>query len=79
MTELFRHIANVEIYMDDLLICEETLEQFERTTEVMEVISRNRLTLNESKCEYGRTELKSLEFRISQQKFHCWKAESNRY
>lgn len=69
MTELFGHIANVQIYMDDLLICEETLEQLEKTTaEVMKVMSTNHLTLNELKCEYNRTELEFLGFTISQQK-----------
>jgi hypothetical protein len=68
MEEILDGIPNVIIYIDDVLIFAETLEELRDTTaKVLARLSANNLTLNEGKCEYEKESLLFLGHELSSQ------------
>jgi len=57
----------VVVYLDDILIFMETLEEHQRVTwRVMELLQKNNLFLKPEKCEFKKTEVEYLRVIISQ-------------
>jgi len=57
----------VVVYLDDILIFMETLEEHRRVTRrVMELLRKNNLFLKPEKCEFEKTEVEYLRVIISQ-------------
>jgi len=57
----------VVVYLDDILILTETLEEHQRVTRrVMELLRKNNLFLKPKKCEFKKTEVEYLGVIISQ-------------
>jgi len=57
----------VVVYLDDILIFTETLEEHRRVTRrVMELLRKNNLFLKPEKCEFEKTEVEYLRVIISQ-------------
>lgn len=65
MESILRDCEGIVVYLDDILICAETLEELEiRTNKVLEALKRNNLTLNEEKCQYNLEEVDFLGFHL---------------
>lgn len=63
-------IPGVIVYIDDILIFAESLDELKaRTARVLSVLSKNNLTLNEDKCEFEKRETKFLGHRLSAEGF----------
>ena len=59
--------TGVVIYLDDILIYADTVEQLrQRTEEVKSRLAKNNLTLNSEKCAYERTEMEFLGLQLSE-------------
>lgn len=66
MENVLAGIPNVIVYIDDILIFAESLDELNDTTEkVLSALKRNNLTLNIDKCEYAKASLKFIGHRIS--------------
>lgn len=64
--EVLRNVNNIFIYIDDVIIASSS--EFEHRVHVREVLSRlNKygITINMAKCEFGKSELNFLGFRVS--------------
>src|ERR1700731_4039023 len=60
-------MGHVFIYVDDILIAADTLEELQNySAQVFSVLRDNNLTVNPSKCEFKRTEVTYLGVKISQ-------------
>lgn len=56
MCRLLEEIPNVIIYIDDVLIYADSLEELRETTaKVMRILRNNNLTLTTTKCELDKT------------------------
>lgn len=70
MERMLKNCEGVIVFIDDILIFAETLTELHtRVEKVLEVIARNRLTLNKAKCEYDLTEVTFLGFKINKNGF----------
>lgn len=66
MEAMLKDFENVIVYLDDILIYAKDLNQLRETTRsVVTTLRNNKLTLNEEKCEFERTELMFLGHRVS--------------
>lgn len=66
MEDILRAVTNVIIYIDDVLVFAKTLQDLRKYTKaVLAALKKNNLTLNESKCEYEKTDLEFLGHEIS--------------
>jgi hypothetical protein len=70
MNEIFQNLISegvVVVYMNDILIFTETLEQHrEITRRVLEILRRHKLFLKPAKCEFEKTKVEYLGLVISQ-------------
>ena len=56
------------VYLDDILIFSETLEEHKvHVRQILEVLKKESLIANKKKCEFGKTELTFVGFRITAQ------------
>lgn len=66
MEDLIRDIPNVIVYIDDLLIHAKDISSLRSTTgEVLKVLKKNCLTLNDKKCDFEKTELQFLGHKLT--------------
>lgn len=71
IARLFVGIDNVIVYIDDILIFAQTLEELRKTVnEVHQILRANNLTLNVVKCEYDKTNIKFLGHQLDGDGFH---------
>lgn len=71
MVRLFVGIDNVIVYIDDVLIFAETLEELRQTvSKVLQILRANNLTLNTAKCEYDKNRIKFLGHQLDADGFH---------
>ncbi|XP_058449301.1 uncharacterized protein K02A2.6-like [Malaya genurostris] len=76
MCRILDGIRNVIVYLDDILIFGESLEDLRSTTaQVLQILRQNNLTLNMAKCEFDRTYVKFLGHNIDQNGFHVDEAK----
>lgn len=76
MMRIFKEICNVIIYIDDILIYGESLEELHKTvSEVLRVLRANNLTLNEAKCEFDKVRVKFLGHELDENGFHIDEAK----
>lgn len=66
MENILTGIPKVVVYLDDILIFAENIDELNEITEkVLSALKRNNLTLNTDKCEYAKASLKFIGHRIS--------------
>ncbi|XP_062556606.1 uncharacterized protein K02A2.6-like [Armigeres subalbatus] len=71
MTRILKPVKNKIIYIDDVLIFADCLEDLRKTVcEVLKILRANNLTLNSAKCEFDQTRLKFLGHEIDENGFH---------
>ncbi|XP_062713419.1 uncharacterized protein LOC134290321 [Aedes albopictus] len=71
MNRLFAGMENVIVYIDDILIFAETLDELRQTVEkVLQILRENNLTLNRAKCEYDKSSLTFLGQLLDGDGFH---------
>lgn len=71
MTRILKDVKNIIVYIDDILIFARTLEELRETVaKVLRILRKNNLTLNVSKCEYDKTQIKFLGHQLDQHGFH---------
>lgn len=76
MCRLLEEIPNVIIYIDDVLIYADSLEELRETTaKVMRILRNNNLTLNTTKCELDKTRIKFLGHELDADGFHVDEAK----
>lgn len=78
MCRLLEGIDNVIVYIDDILIFANTLEELRATTaRVLKILRENNLTLNIAKCELDKTHLKFLGHELDGDGFHVDESKVN--
>ncbi|XP_062538950.1 uncharacterized protein LOC134207247 [Armigeres subalbatus] len=76
MVRILETIENKIVYIDDILIFEENLEDLHKTVaQVLEILKANNLTLNLDKCEYDKTRVTFLGHELDQNGFHIEEAK----
>lgn len=71
MCRLLESVGNIIVYIDDVLLFAETLEQLRLiTAQVLQIFRRNCLSLNEAKCEYEKTRIQFLGHKLDANGFH---------
>lgn len=71
MVRLLAGVENVIVYIDDVLIFAETLNELRQTVgKVLEILRDNNLTLNNAKCEYDKSSIKFLGHQLDGEGFH---------
>lgn len=67
MSRILERIENKIIYIDDVLIFANTIEESHKTVvQVLQIFRENKLTLNNSKCEYDKTRITFLGHELDQ-------------
>ena len=67
MDQILIVMGHVFVYVDDILIAADTLEElWNYSAQVFSILWDNNLTVNPSKCEFERTEVTYLGVKISQ-------------
>ena len=67
MESLFRNRQGLVVFLDDILIYAQTLEELrERTNIVMDILSKNCLSLNTEKCVFEKTKMDFIGFTIDE-------------
>ncbi|XP_062700412.1 uncharacterized protein K02A2.6-like [Aedes albopictus] len=71
MTRILKDVKNKVVYIDDVLLFAETVEELRQTVaQVLQILRSNNLTLNASKCEYDRTRINFLGHELSEKGFN---------
>ncbi|XP_062542479.1 uncharacterized protein K02A2.6-like [Armigeres subalbatus] len=71
MSRILKDVENKIVYIDDILLFADSLEQLRATvTHVLKVLRSNNLTLNTSKCEFDRSRLIFLGHEVSEKGFN---------
>lgn len=71
MSRILSGEKQVIVYIDDVLIFAESLEELRETVKrVLAIFEANNLTLNTAKCEFDRTRIKFLGHEVDQDGFH---------
>lgn len=65
MDSIFSNVPNVYIYIDDILIASDSVEQHSQDlTKVLSILTENKLRISIDKCEFFKTSLKFLGYEI---------------
>lgn len=76
MSRILLGIENVIVYIDDILIFADTLENLRKTVaRVLKALRANNLTLNTEKCEFDRERVKFLGHELDKDGLHVDKAK----
>lgn len=76
MSRVLEPVENKIVYIDDVLLFAETLEELHETVaEVLRIFKENNLTLNIDKCEYDKTRISFLGHELDQDGFHIEEAK----
>lgn len=76
MCRILKGIKNVIIYIDDILIFANSIEDLRITVaEVLQVLRANNLTLNYEKCEYDKERISFLGHELDKEGFHIDEAK----
>lgn len=71
MMRILKDVSNVIVFIDDILIFADTLEELRATvTKVLKILKQNNLTLNTTKCDFDKTRLKFLGHELDAEGFH---------
>lgn len=71
MENLFRDVEGVAVFLDDILVYAENIEDLrQRTEKVLEIIKKNNLTLNQDKCEFEKDSIEFLGFKVDKDGFN---------
>lgn len=71
MTRILRNVENKIVYIDDILVYAETLEELRKTVaQVLQILRANNLTLNIAKCQFDRTKVSFLGHELSEEGFN---------
>lgn len=71
MCRLLENVDNIIVYIDDVLLFAETLEQLRlTTTKVLQIFRNNCLSLNNAKCEFEKTRIQFLGHELDANGFH---------
>lgn len=76
MARILETIENKIVYIDDVLLFADTLEELHETVaQTLEILKANNLTLNEEKCEYDKTRITFLGHELDEDGFHIEEAK----
>lgn len=76
MSRILEGVKNIIVYIDDILIFAETLEELRKTTaQVLRILRTNNLTVNTDKCEFDRTRIKFLGHELDENGFNIDEAK----
>lgn len=76
MTRILETVENKIVYIDDVLLFADNLEELHKTVaQVLEILRANNLTLNSDKCEYDKTKITFLGHELDQDGFHIEEAK----
>lgn len=76
MTRILESVENKIVYIDDVLLFADNLEELHKTVaQVLEILRANNLTLNADKCEYDKTQITFLGHELDQDGFHIEEAK----
>lgn len=71
MSRILKDVENKIVYIDDILIFAETVEELRKTVaRVLQILRSNNLTLNTSKCEFDKTHVTFLGHELSENGFN---------
>lgn len=71
MVHLLAGIDNTIVYIDDILLFAETLDELRQSvSKVLQILQQNNLTLNTAKCEYDKSRIKFLGHQLDGDGFH---------
>ncbi|XP_055522745.1 uncharacterized protein K02A2.6-like [Wyeomyia smithii] len=71
MTRTLEGVENKIVYLDDILVFANSLEELHKTVaQVLQIRRHNNLTLNDSKCEFDKTRITFLGHELDQNGFH---------
>ncbi|XP_055619507.1 uncharacterized protein K02A2.6-like [Toxorhynchites rutilus septentrionalis] len=71
MSRILKDADNIIVYIDDILIFAQTLEELRRSVaNVLKILRKNNLTLNIEKCEFDRTKIKFLGHELDAEGFY---------
>lgn len=76
MTRILESVKNKVIYIDDVLLFADSLEELHKTVaQVLRILRNHNLTLNTEKCEFDKTELTFLGHKLDKDGFHIEEAK----
>lgn len=76
MSRILESVENKIVYIDDVLLFADSLEELHDTVDqVLEILRSNNLTLNSAKCEYDKTEITFLGHKLDANGFHIEEAK----
>lgn len=76
MSRILEGVKNIIVYIDDILIFAENLEELRKTAaEVLRILRVNNLTINADKCEFDKTRIKFLGHELDQNGFNIDEAK----
>lgn len=71
MMRILKDVGNIIVYIDDILIFAETLEDLRKTvSKVLLILKENNLTLNADKCQFDKRRIKFLGHELDEEGFH---------
>ncbi|XP_065087250.1 uncharacterized protein K02A2.6-like [Ochlerotatus camptorhynchus] len=71
MSRILEEVKNKIVYIDDILLYAETLEELRKTVaHVLRILNTNNLTLNMAKCEFDQTRIKFLGHELDKSGFN---------
>lgn len=76
MSRILEDVENKIVYIDDILMFADSLEELHRiVAKVLKILRANNLTLNTNKCEYDKTQITFLGHMLDEEGFHVEEAK----
>ncbi|XP_058827131.1 uncharacterized protein K02A2.6-like [Topomyia yanbarensis] len=76
MSRILEGVENIIVYIDDILMFAETLEDLHKTvSKVLEILKENNLTINTNKCEFDKTRISFLGHELDENGFNIDEAK----
>ncbi|XP_062556782.1 uncharacterized protein K02A2.6-like [Armigeres subalbatus] len=71
MVRILKDVSNSIVYIDDILLFAETLEELQATVAtVLQILRQNNLTINQTKCEFDQTRIRFIGHHLDADGFH---------